>query len=348
MSMNCESSVNFIDGLSVHDYVRITGSCPIRLLDASSTTVQTCVSICQAVAEQRQKAGVAPASIAINWSPWYQYFPGNDPTVRGPAEAKEMQFYHSRLHDLREWLGPNYKLVGAFLIDSEKWYGGAGSAKAMQAATRKANLILYNATMASFPDVRYEMFNRGAVHRSDRYRHFTLDRLNANITTSWTRKFRYSLTERGDSFTVSLYQLPDVWLMRDTMRQTVALATRLNSSTHTQTLSVNPWLSLGAGYRRIANRTRKALDLPTVYFDLQYDYDRVISWSFGAEINQPWYGDPGREEMFAPWRFCQVVLLYPSVFDSRSAPAGPHGHSTIMMQHFASYVRGANGLDGTA
>ena len=67
------SSLNFLDGL-VHDYVRITGSCPIRLLDASSTTVQTCVNICQAVAEQRQKAGVAPASIAINWSPWYQYF----------------------------------------------------------------------------------------------------------------------------------------------------------------------------------------------------------------------------------------------------------------------------------
>lgn len=52
--------------------------------------------------------------------------------------------------------------------------------------------------------------------------------------------------------------------------------------------------------------------------------------------------------MFAPWRYAQVVLFYPSVFDLRSVPAGPAEKSTVMLQHFASYVRGANGLAGVA
>lgn len=59
-------------------------------------------------------------------------------------------------------------------------------------------------------------------------------------------------------------------------------------------------------------------------------------------------GAPGRENMFAPWRYAQVVMFYPSVLDVRSLPAGPDGKSTIMMQHFVSYVRGANGVPGVA
>ena len=59
-------------------------------------------------------------------------------------------------------------------------------------------------------------------------------------------------------------------------------------------------------------------------------------------------GEKGREKMFAPWRFAQVVMFYPSVLDLRSLPAGPDGKSTIMMQHFVSYVRGANGVAGVA
>jgi hypothetical protein len=69
---------------------------------------------------------------------------------------------------------------------------------------------------------------------------------------------------------------------------------------------------------------------------------------FGAEINTAWFGAPGREQLFAPWRYAEVVCLYPSVFDLRSTPAGPSNLSTVIMQHFVSYVRGANGLAGVA
>eukprot|EP01048_Picozoa_sp_COSAG05_P018713 COSAG05_NODE_2787_length_2637_cov_3.835697_4_plen_202_part_01 len=107
----------------------------------------------------RKKAGVEAPSIAVNWSPWYEYFPGNDPTVTGAAEAKEMSYYRAKLTELQKWLGPaNQKLVTAFLIDEEKWDAGVGPAATVKAATRKANLV-YNATMAAFPGVRYEMYN---------------------------------------------------------------------------------------------------------------------------------------------------------------------------------------------
>ena len=82
--------------------------------------------------------------------------------------------------------------------------------------------------------------------------------------------------------------------------------------------------------------------------DMKWDFDRVTSWSFGQEINIPWYGEAGRENMFAPWRFAEVVMFYPSVFDLRSVAAGPGKASTVMMQHFVSYVRGANNLPGVA
>ena len=68
----------------------------------------------------------------------------------------------------------------------------------------------------------------------------------------------------------------------------------------------------------------------------------------GVEVNNPYYGDAMRETMYAPWRYATAVAIYPLVLDTRSSPAGPGLQSTSMMQHFVSYVRGANGLDGVA
>eukprot|EP01050_Picozoa_sp_SAG11_P031044 SAG11_NODE_9457_length_910_cov_0.834772_1_plen_147_part_01 len=76
------SSAGLAGGV-VYDYVRITGSCPINLVDATEFAVQSCVKICHATAAARDKAGVAAPSIAVNWSPWCEHFPGNDPTVTG-------------------------------------------------------------------------------------------------------------------------------------------------------------------------------------------------------------------------------------------------------------------------
>eukprot|EP01043_Picozoa_sp_COSAG02_P064377 COSAG02_NODE_9392_length_2231_cov_2.747186_2_plen_100_part_00 len=89
-------------------------------------------------------------------------------------------------------------------------------------------------------------------------------------------------------------------------------------------------------------------DLVSQVYDLQWDFDRVYSWQLGAEINIEWFGQPGREYIFAPWQFAEAVCFYPSIFDLRSKRAGPGENPTVLMQHFASYVRGANGIAGVA
>ena len=59
--------------------------------------------------------------------------------------------------------------------------------------------------------------------------------------------------------------------MRGIMQHTVALAKQHNNtSTGQQTLSVNPWISLGAGYHRTANRTGKNEDLPGSVYDMKW------------------------------------------------------------------------------
>ena len=264
-----DSSTTFMDGL-MYDYVCIIGSCSISLDDANARIVQTCVALCKAVADERKEAGVPPPVIAINFSPWYAYFPGTDPTVTGDAEEKELAYYNELLAEMKKWLGAeNLQLLGAVLIDEEK-FNGVGTEAYCAATTRKADLI-YNATKSVFPNARYEMYNRGAVTRTDRYNHWTLDRENANISDPWARVYRYTLKERGDSFTVSLYRLPEVWDMRGIMQHTVALAKQYNqTNTGQQTLSVNPWISLGAGYHRTANRTGKNIDLPGSVYDMKW------------------------------------------------------------------------------
>ena len=74
----------------------------------------------------------------------------------------------------------------------------------------------------------------------------------------------------------------------------------------------------------------------------------VYSWQLGAELNIAWWGSTERAAMTAPWGEAQVVCLFSSVFDPGSLQAGPGNRSTVMMQHFVDYVRGANGLDGLA
>ena len=97
---------------------------------------------------------------------------------------------------------------------------------------------------------------------------------------------------------------------------------------------------MGEGYKRSANASHP------LSFDFTWDFDRVYSWQFGREVNIRWYGD--RPDNYAPWNEAKVVLFYPSIFDLRSPAAGPGNKSTVVMQHFVSYVRGANGLDGVA
>ena len=69
---------------------------------------------------------------------------------------------------------------------------------------------------------------------------------------------------------------------------------------------------------------------------------------YNFNMRASYSGFHGAYQMFAPWQYTEVVCLYPFVFDLRSPSAGPGNLSTVMMQHFVSYIRGAHGLDGVA
>jgi hypothetical protein len=89
------------------------------------------------------------------------------------------------------------------------------------AVTRKADLIT-NLTLSIFPSVRIELYNRGSKSRTDswiRYcqphnesaPHSVPNPCNVTEDRIWARSSRYTLDERGDSFGVSLYRLPEIW-----------------------------------------------------------------------------------------------------------------------------------------
>ena len=112
------SSEAFLDGF-LHDFVRITGSCPLGLSHTTQLEVATCAALCHANAAD-------PATcIALNYSPWYAKFPGSDPTVTGAPEEAEMALFSGLLSNVSSWLASAEHSasvgVGAFLLDQEKF-----------------------------------------------------------------------------------------------------------------------------------------------------------------------------------------------------------------------------------
>lgn len=150
------ASISYLDGF-LHDYVRITGSCPVGLDITTQIEVQTCAEVCAVSSATAEQAKVC---IAVNYSPWYAKFPGSDPTITGPTETAEMAYYTGLLANVTVWLAtsPYASMagVGAFLLDQEKFSASATTPAATVAAlTRKCDLI-YNASLAMAPAARVE------------------------------------------------------------------------------------------------------------------------------------------------------------------------------------------------
>jgi hypothetical protein len=249
-----DSDVSFLDG-AMHDYVRITGSCALLLADTqhelNATSVAACVAICRAVAPQRAAVGKPPPVLSVQYSPWYRLFPGTDPRPAGAPEAAELKFFTAQLTALKA-AAPETGAgsLGAVLIDSEKFKVQKNSTAEYNASLTRKHDLLWNATRAVFPGVRIVQYDRGTVRKSE-------------AQSTWTPSQQYALDELGDSYSVSLYRLPEIWEMRGTMLHTVALAKARNVT------SVIPWVSLSSGDRRVANRSMLSV------FDYRWNYDRV-------------------------------------------------------------------------
>ena len=145
------ASTSFLGGF-LHDYVRITGSCPLSLAHTNQLEVTTCVRLCAT------NAADPKSCLAINYSPWYAKFPSHDPTTTGPAEEAEMVYFSGLLANVTSWLAAasDDVGVGAILLDQEKFSASPDSpAPTVSALTRKCDLI-FNASMRVFPAARVE------------------------------------------------------------------------------------------------------------------------------------------------------------------------------------------------
>ena len=144
--------------------------------------------------------------------------------------------------------------------------------------------------------------------------------------------------------------------MRDKFAHTVANARARGIPSP----SVVPYVALGASYHRntshLPNINAQAKEpLPDVpFFDNgAFDfsgvapgggYDLADSMLMGAQINNPEFNNnagEGRFPAFGPWQEARAVVFFPSIFAIRSAPSTRTPGSSVIMDHFVEYVRGA-------
>jgi hypothetical protein len=288
----------------LHEYVRLTHAASLDGRWAIQRHIEAAVQVC---AEVNAAKPAIPATLAINYSPWHRRWrDGQPPTVEGAPEASELGFMQERLSMMKQWAAQANRALGvdipisAVLLDSEQFYTRSGDVVWNTAIKNKLNKTHRLATEL-FPKTRIEWYGRGIFE--------------AATDTGWEPSNWFTYDEDFHSFSCSLYMLPEIHGMRERFRRTVALAESKGVT------EVTPWVALGSGYRRTMDGFK---------FYMDWDYDPVYSWQFGAEINVSWYA--GRPK-FAPWDRAKVVVFYPQPFISRT-----------WTKHFVAYVRGANGV----
>jgi len=290
----------------LYEYVRLTQAASVSGEWCKQEHIDRCVAACKRVNTTNPKI---PASIGINYSPWHRRFGKNlPPTDTGPTHKAELEYLKERMEKILEWLQVSNKkyetniTVTAILFDSEHFHAKADDPEWNKALTAKYNAV-YDIVQEVFPKVHIEWYARGAVQPGA-------------SETGWINTTYFALDEKGDSFGCSLYQVPEIGYTREIMRRTAERAVKHDCK------KVTPWIALASGYRR---KTDKYHD-----FEMEWNYDLIYSWKLGAEVNQPWFGEPVRHGRFAPWNMAKIAIFYPE----------PFGRPR-WGQHFVAYVRGA-------
>ncbi len=301
------------DGVTplLEEYVRLTHAASTDIEGITPDEMAAMVEVCN-----RVNAGnpSIPARISLNYSPWREVFPPEaPPTDFGPDHQAELDLYTSRLQRARDYLDQANAAQGSAVevdvvfFDSERFFPKSGDTPEDQAWNDAIDLkynLFYNETKAVFPNVIVDWYARGGIRRCAR-------------SDGWCGAPWYTLRELGDTYSVPLYTFPELGVMRDTFRNSVAEAQAAGVDI------VTPWVSLGSGYDRH----------PTEFLAWRWDwnYNIYYSWQLGAELNIRWYGE--RPERYAPWGYAEYVYFYPE----------PFGRAPHWARHFVAYVRGANG-----
>lgn len=191
------------------DFVRITGACPLSLLDDNhwgESMINECVTA----------AGRFGASLSINHSPWYNHYSSKDKTLAPDCcpekEAAELSWYRRRLAQTAVWIEQaNARLktnvtVGAVMLDAERWTSTSGKNQSWDAAMTRKHTLMFNATAELLPGVTLQWYDRGG---------YTYDGMG---TGYFAPSPYYTLDEPGTVFSTSLYALGQVGYTREQVR----------------------------------------------------------------------------------------------------------------------------------
>jgi len=299
--------INDRNSRRLYECARITHALTSWGQGLTQEQLDNCVYACARVNKTNPKI---PASVAVCFKPWHRKF-GKDlpPTDRGPTYYEEIRYFSQCLKRLKKWLaeanqkyGSKVKL-GAILLDCER-FSTKKYNRAWNEGIREALDAIHIQAKKIFLEARIEWYDRGVK----RYR-----------GVSWAKTGRFTGKEIKAPLSCPLYALPETERMRETYRRTCALADSFNIE------EVTPWVALAAGYRPSITEDE--------YWDMDWDYDLVYSYKFGAELNVKAYGDQPKK--YAPYNRAKVIIFYPPPFDRRTPQ---------WAKHFIAYVRGATGV----
>ncbi len=297
----------------LYQIVRITHTACLRGEWDTSRQVEAAVMVCRAV----NSAGPAiRATLGINYSPWGTgrvgtgLSPKADQPDIGRLHEREVAVFRAKLVRFQDWLAAANRRhqtdirVSALLLDCEQFRIKKDDNAWNAALTERYNEI-YDAGRKVFPAARIEWFGRGLRRVA--------------YGNGWDQHGHFTLEEKADSFSCSLYCLPEIGYMRETFRRTYELARAHAVS------EVTPWVALGAGWRRQADTFHR--------WAYDWDYDPVYSWQLGRELNRAALAE--HAQRYAPWSAAKVVMLYPPPFNPRTPS---------WAKHFIAYVRGAHDI----
>jgi hypothetical protein len=206
------SARGFRNGV-VADYVRIIGTCPLDG-NALESDVLTCVELCQA-------STWPDLCIGLNYSPYF----GSAAHYRDEIATGQ---YPKLLQNITAWLRAANRRVrlgaaaatrpvdarhvglGAVMLDGETI---DCNANAFPNSTQQRDYI-YGASKQHFPAAAVEWYNRGGVQYTEETGWMGPGGSESNL--KWNH---FSLNEKGDSFSCSLYAIDQLWMMRETVRE---------------------------------------------------------------------------------------------------------------------------------
>lgn len=290
----------------LREYARITHAICLSGENANLEQINVAVSVCKNINNLNPSI---PCTIAINYSPWHHKFDKHlPPTDFGESHMAEVDAFETKLNLINKMLiqanlaNKSNINISAIILDTERFKVKGNNTNWNNAITRKHNII-YNIAKNIFPFSRIIQYERGGW-------------IPAENASGWMQSEWYTLKEKGESFSVSLYRIVELADTRESFKRTF-----LNAQKH-GFFEVIPFIAIGSGMRRKTNMFNQWSS---------WDYDLVYSWQIGAELNNKWYSD--RPNRFAPWDAAKVIVFFPGPF-SNNYP--------FWAKHFIAYVRGAN------